>query len=591
MLVQRTHTCGELRATHAGTEVIVQGWAQNVRDRGGVAFIVLRDRHGTVQITVDERSPAGAKEVVHQLAQEYVLQVRGTVVPRYKPNSEMETGEIEIVASEIELLAPTRPLPFQISGQVDAHENTRLKYRFLDLRRPDLQRNLILRHRAVMAVRRYLDGEGFLEIETPILTRATPEGARDYLVPSRVHPGEWYALPQSPQLFKQILMVAGYDRYFQIARCFRDEDLRADRQPEFTQIDIEVSFAPRDTVLHFAEGVARSMWQDALGYDIGEVPRISFAEAIERFGLDSPDMRFGMELVTLTDVVAGSTFPPILNAFEAGHVVRGFTVSGGGDTSRKVIDQWTAFVRAYRLGGLLWGKVVDGVLTGPAAKVLDDGAPLIAALGAKEGDLVLIGAGAPGHVNPGLGRLRVQIAKERDLIPQGVFKFCWVLDFPLFEKTDEGEWTPMHHPFTSPKPQHIPWLGTERMGEILSDAYDLVCNGSEIGGGSIRIHREDVQQQVFRALRISDEEQRHKFGFLLDALSHGAPPHGGLAFGVDRCVAILTGSDSIRDVIAFPKTTSAQCLMTEAPSSVQAADLAALHVQNVVPAESSTSGE
>jgi aspartyl-tRNA synthetase len=585
MLTERTHTCGELRASDVGSHVVIQGWAQNVRDRGGVAFVVLRDRYGTVQVTVDERSPEAAKAAVKKIATEYVLQVRGEVVERYRPNADMATGAIEIVAQEIEVLSSTRPLPFQIAEKVDAGEETRLKYRFLDLRRPHLQRTMALRHRATFAVRKFLDSQGFYEMETPILTRATPEGARDYLVPSRVHPGEWYALPQSPQLFKQILMVAGYDRYFQIARCFRDEDLRADRQPEFTQIDIEMSFVTSDMVLDLAEGVARAMWKEALDYEIGDVPRLTFAEAIDRFGVDAPDMRFGMELSNLEATLAGSTFPPIANAVEAGGILRGFTVpSAAGDTSRKVLDAWTGFVRNYGMGGLLWGKVKDdGTISGPAAKSLPEGtAPsvLLDAMGAGPGDLLLIGAGPASKVNPGMGRLRVHVAHARGLVPEGTFKFCWVVDFPAFEREDEGDWTPMHHPFTSPKPEHIEMLGGDDMGAILSDAYDLVCNGTEIGGGSIRIHREDVQQKVFEAIKIPADEQRERFGFLLDALAHGAPPHGGLAFGLDRCIAIISGSDSIRDVIAFPKTTSATCLMTSAPSSVPAEDLEVLQVKS-----------
>jgi aspartyl-tRNA synthetase len=585
MLERRTHTCGELREQHVGETVTLQGWAANVRDRGGVTFIVLRDRYGTVQVTLDERSPEEARVAAKSIALEYTVQVKGVVVARYKPNSDMATGAIEVVATHVEVLSATPPMPFPISEEVDAKEETRLKWRFLDLRRPPLQRNLILRHRATMAVRKYLDGLGFLEMETPILTKSTPEGARDFLVPSRVNPGQWFALPQSPQLFKQILMIAGYDRYFQIARCFRDEDLRADRQPEFTQIDVEMSFCTREMVMEAAEGIARAMWRDALDYEIPEIPRMSYHEAIDRFGLDAPDIRYGMELFGAAESLAGSTFAPVLAGLEAGGAVKGFVVAGGGEASRKQHDAWTQFVKAYGLGGLLFGRVTAEGITGTLSKAFTEGVDpgaLLAASGAVEGDLIVLAAGKASAVNPGLGRLRVSIARERGLIVPGTFKFCWVIDFPMFELDPEGAWTPMHHPFTSPRPEHMEWMGTDKMGDILANAYDLVCNGSEIGGGSIRIHRGDIQQKVFTAIRLSEADQHSRFGFLLDALAHGAPPHGGLAFGLDRCIVILSGADSIRDVIAFPKTTSAQCLMTDAPGAVPESDLNLLRVRSTV---------
>ncbi|MEQ1505542.1 MAG: aspartate--tRNA ligase [Myxococcota bacterium] len=582
MVERRTHTCGELRATHDGSIVVVQGWAHAVRDRGGRVFLIVRDRHGTVQITTDERSPDSVREASKQVRLEYVVQAKGRCVRREASaiNPKMDTGEIEIVADALEILSETKPLPFGVHEHgSDAHEETRLAYRYLDLRRPALQHNLTVRHRTCQAARRALDQRGFLEIETPILTRATPEGARDYLVPSRVHPGQWYALPQSPQLFKQILMVAGMDRYFQICRCFRDEDLRADRQPEFSQIDIELSFPTQELVLEVAEAVIREIWRDVLGIELGPIPRMTWDDAMRRFGVDAPDLRFGMELVELGAALAGSTFAPIASALAEGGIVKGFVVTGAADTSRKQLDEYTAFVKPYGLGGLLWGKVGATELTGPLGKAIDL-ASLRAATGAAEGDLVLVAAGPARTVNPGLGRLRVQIARERGLVPDG-FAFSWVVDFPSFEYDDKaGRWFAAHHPFTKPKDADLPLLAEGRLAEVKADAYDLVCNGMEVGGGSIRIHREQVQQQLFQALGIGPEEQRAKFGFLLDALSFGAPPHGGLAFGLDRLVMLLTGAQSIRDVIAFPKTASAQDLMCDAPSTVDAAQLAELHVKN-----------
>jgi aspartyl-tRNA synthetase len=583
MLTRRTHTCGELRTEHTGQEVVIQGWASAVRDRGGVTFLLVRDRHGLVQVTLDERCDDAVREAGKSVRLEYVLQIRGTVAARaVAAKDDNPTGAIEVIPTEVEILSGTKPLPFAIGKQQDAHEETRLSHRYLDLRRPELQQNIVKRHRAALAARNALVDLGFLEIETPILTKATPEGARDYLVPSRVHAGKWYALPQSPQIFKQILMVAGMDRYFQICRCFRDEDLRFDRQPEFTQIDIEMSFAPRDLIMEVAEAVTKRMFQDVVGHTVTDFPRISYAEAMERFGVDNPDLRFGMELVSLDDLLGGSTFPPVANAVAEGGRIRGFVVENGVEgSSRKVLDGWTTFVRQYGLGGLLWGKVADDKVTGPLGKAVDDFDAFCAGAGCKPGDVVLVAAGEERTVNTALGRLRCQVAKERDLITEG-FRFVWVVDFPLFDPTEDGGWTSTHHPFTAPKPEHMDWLGTDRQGEVLSDAYDLVLNGNEICGGSVRIHRSDVQEKVFAALGIGPEEQREKFGFMLDALSYGAPPHGGMAFGFDRLMMWLCNTESIRDVIAFPKTTSAQDLMSGAPSTVPTADLDELHVKNTV---------
>ncbi len=583
MLTRRTHTCGALRAADAGTEVVVQGWAGAVRDRGGVTFVVLRDRSGEIQVTADERSPEATRDAIKAVRLEGVVQVRGRVAVRAgAANDRMATGEIEVIATEVEILSTTRPLPFSPNEHAEANEDTRLRYRYLDLRRPALQKNLVVRHKAAQAVRRVLDAQGFLEIETPILTKATPEGARDYLVPSRVHAGSWYALPQSPQLFKQILMVAGMDRYFQICRCFRDEDLRLDRQPEFTQIDIEMSFPTREMVMEVSETVVRAMFQDVLGLQVGPIGTMSWDEAMERYGVDAPDLRFGMELVRLDAIVAASTFGPVRGALDAGGVVKGFCVPSGGHATRKQLDAWALFVKAYGLGGILWGRLGADGLTGPASKVLDDVSGVVQALGAVDGDLIVLAAGDRAQVDPGLGRLRVAVARELGMVPEGTYAFVWIVDFPAFDKDPEtGRLAAMHHPFTSPRPEHVEWLGSGRELDIRADAYDLVCNGMELGGGSIRIHREDVQRRMFDALGIDEATQRDRFGFLLDALAYGAPPHGGIAFGFDRAVMVLTGATSIRDVIAFPKTTSAQCRMTDAPSAVPAADLAVLHVRNV----------
>ena len=581
--VRRTHTCGQLREEHIGQTVRIQGWAHSVRDLGGVCFLNVRDRYGIVQVTVDERSPESAREAAGKVHLEYVVEVEGEVVERARPNPKMATGGVEIVATSVTTLTRTEPLPFAIEGG-EAHEETRLKYRFLDLRRPELQAKLIGRHRAALAARRYLDSINFLEVETPILNRSTPEGARDYLVPSRVHPGQWYALPQSPQIFKQILMVAGFDRYYQIVKCFRDEDLRADRQPEFTQIDLEMSFPTTDTVIEMAEGVARSMWQEVRGEDIGEVIRLSYTESIRRFGVDNPDLRFGMELVTLTEDFAGNDTKVVGGGLENGGIAKGMCVKGGASNSRKTIDKWTEFVRRYGMGGLLWGKVTDDGWTGGAGKLLSDSEKAIAAekLGAEPGDLVLFGIGPAKNVNPGLGRLRRHLGKELGL-HEKTFAFCWITDFPAFEWDEDSErWTSTHHPFTSPRSDGIPLFGTGREGEIMTDAYDLVCNGYEIAGGSIRIHDPEVQGKVFTALGISPEEAEARFGFLLSALRHGAPPHGGIAFGFDRCIMLLTETENIRDVIAFPKTTKAQDLMAASPNVVDADQLAELHVKNTV---------
>ena len=585
--MMRTQYCGDVNRSHLDQTVTLCGWAHRRRDHGGVIFIDLRDREGLVQIVCnpDQVETFKAAETIRN---EFVLQITGVVRPRPEGtvNPNLSTGEIEVVAQKIEILNASLTPPFLLDDE-QLSENVRLTHRYLDLRRPVMQSNLKLRYRVAKTMRDYLDSHGFMEIETPMLTRSTPEGARDYLVPSRVHPGMFYALPQSPQLFKQLLMVAGYDRYFQITKCFRDEDLRADRQPEFTQVDIETSFMDQADIMDMIEAMIRDMFKKVMDVDLPDpFPRMSFAEAMGRYGSDKPDMRVTLEIVELTDLMRQVEFKVFREAADmAGGRVACLRVPQGGAISRKEIDDYTEFAKIYGAKGLAYIKInelakgMEG-LQSPILKFLTE--PVVKAIiertGASDGDLVFFGADKAKIVNESLGALRAKIGHERGFAVKE-WKPLWVVDFPMFEEdADNNRWQALHHPFTAPADGHEDLLVTDP-GKALSKAYDLVLNGWEVGGGSVRIHRQDMQSKVFQALKISDEEAQEKFGFLLDALQYGAPPHGGLAFGLDRLVALMVGAESIRDVIAFPKTQRANDLMTQAPNTVDDTQLRDLHIR------------
>ena len=581
----RTHLSGHLSPDDIGQTVTLAGWVLNRRDHGGVIFIDLRDRSGRVQVVADPDAPEPFA-VADQARNEFVLRVVGTV--RRRPdgtdNPDLPTGEIEVVAEQMVLLSRAEPLPFQLDD-IDISEPVRLKYRFLDLRRPAMQSALRLRHNLISALRRFLDAHDFVDIETPILTRSTPEGARDYLVPSRTHPGAFFALPQSPQLFKQLLMVAGFERYYQIARCFRDEDLRADRQPEFTQLDVEMSFVDENDVITLMEQMIRELFKALAGAELPEpIPRLSHAEALARYGTDRPDLRIPLELTELTDLMKEVEFK-VFSApasHPAGRVAA-LNIPAGGGLSRAQIDQYTEFVKQFGAGGLAYIKVNDAGskvadlragLHSPILKFLPDQVlgEILKRSGANSGDLIFFGADKATIVNDALGALRLKVAADLGLVESG-WKPLWVVDFPLVAWNEEAwRWESQHHPFTAPRPEDVEWLDSDP-GRVLSRAYDLVLNGTEIGGGSIRIHQADLQRQILNALGIDREQAEAEFGFLLDGLQYGAPPHGGIAFGIDRLAALLSGVDSIRDVIAFPKTQKASCLLTEAPSRVDGKQL------------------
>ncbi|NBQ86861.1 MAG: aspartate--tRNA ligase [Betaproteobacteria bacterium] len=593
----RTTYCGLVTEALMGQTVTLCGWVNRRRDHGGVIFVDLRDREGYVQVVCDPDRPQMFK-VAEGLRNEFCIQIKGLVRarPAGTTNDKLKSGQIEILCHELTVLNASVTPPFQLDDD-NLSETTRLTHRVLDLRRPYMQHNLMLRYRVAMEVRKFLDANGFVDIETPMLTKSTPEGARDYLVPSRVHDGQFFALPQSPQLFKQLLMVAGYDRYYQITKCFRDEDLRADRQPEFTQIDIETSFLTEEEIRAMFQGMITTVFRNTLNIDLGEFPVMAYAEAMHRFGSDKPDLRVKLEFTELTDVMADVDFK-VFSApaqMKGGRVVA-LCVPGGGDMSRGEIDGYTEFVKIYGAKGLAWIKVNEAA-KGPSAADLRSGlqspivknlhdkaiAEILGRTGAKDGDLIFFGADKAKIVNDAIGALRIKIGhsdfgKKRNLF-EDRWAPMWVVDFPMFEFDEEAQrYTAVHHPFTAPKDGHEDWMATAPE-KCIAKGYDMVLNGWEIGGGSVRIHRADVQQKVFDALKITPEEAQVKFGFLLDALQYGAPPHGGLAFGLDRIVTLMTGAESIRDVIAFPKTQRAQCLLTQAPSMVDEKQLRELHIR------------
>ncbi len=582
--MKRTHNNGQLRLADVGQSVQLKGWVAKSRNLGGLIFIDLRDRYGMTQLVANpENVSAEVLETAARARNEFVIEVTGTVAERQSKNPNMATGDVEVLIEAINILAEAEMTPLIIADETDALEDTRLKYRYLDLRRPMMQQNMILRHNILKSIRSYLDGSDFIEVETPYLNKSTPEGARDYLVPSRVHEGQFYALPQSPQIFKQLLMVSGFERYYQIARCFRDEDLRADRQPEFTQIDIETAFLSQEEIMNMIEEMLVKMMSDVKGLDIPRpFPRLSYEEAMGRFGSDKPDTRFDMELVALNDVVANCGFSVFANTVEAGNEVKALCVKGAADAySRKDIDKLTDFVKKYKAKGLAWMKLTAEGFNGPIVKFFQEEelTAIASACGAEVGDLLVFVADSKSVVADSLGALRCHLGKELGLIDESKFNFLWVIDWPLFEHDEEaGRYFAAHHPFTMPAVEDVTTFDTNPSA-AKAQAYDIVLNGFELGGGSLRIYQPDVQARMFKTLGFSDEEANEQFGFLLNAFKYGTPPHGGLALGLDRIAMILTNSASLRDVIAFPKNASASCPMTDAPGYVSEAQLDELNIQ------------
>lgn len=582
--LKRTHRCTEVTTAHIGQEVTVMGWVQKSRNKGGIIFVDLRDRSGILQIIFEEND-CGAENFAkaEKLRSEFVVAVTGRVEARSGAvNTNLATGAIEIRANSMRILSESETPPFPIEENSKTKEELRLKYRFLDLRRPDLQKNLMIRSQVATLTRAFLASEGFLEIETPTLIKSTPEGARDYLVPSRVHPGSFYALPQSPQLFKQLLMCSGYDRYFQLARCYRDEDLRADRQPEFTQIDMELSFVDVDDVLDVNERLLKKLFKEICGFDVQlPIPRMTWQEAMDRFGSDKPDLRFGMELKNVSEVVKGCEFAVFKGALENGGSVRGINAQGQGHMPRKKIDALVEYAKGFGARGLAYVAISeDGTVKSSFAKFMkeEEMTALISAMGGKPGDLLLFAADRNKVVFDVLGNLRLELARQLDLLKKDDFKFLWVTEFPLLEYSEEEDrYVAMHHPFTMPMDEDLQYIDSDP-GRVRAKAYDIVLNGVEMGGGSVRIHQADIQSKMFEVLGFTPERAGEQFGFLLEAFKYGVPPHAGLAYGLDRVVMLMVGADSIRDVIAFPKVKDASCLMTEAPGQVDEKQLEELHI-------------